>query len=250
VGNSDSNLLLEAQVGGLLVKEKSDGAVGHKTPVLHSTGIEIGDGQVIQLGQGVRSSKDLGKVLKNLGGDLESEAALLAQAGESVNTANNGLLQLGGGGLDVLELTNSPGNEVGGHDGSLLKDNSLLLRLDLGDLGNGHVGESNQLGGNNQGDSVGGLGSRLIPAGESAAGISGLELGDTHILGVTLSILVRGTVETSHLVAQDTIVVDMQDSGSLGELVLEGEGGGVAVIIKSGLDRVMTIKKRGDTVVW
>lgn len=47
--------------------------------------------------------------------------------------------------------------------------NGLLLRLDHGDLRDGHIGESDQLGGDNELDRVGGLGSRLIPAGEGAS---------------------------------------------------------------------------------
>lgn len=70
--------------------------------------------------------------------------------------------------------------------------------------------------------------------------IGGLELGDTHILGVALGILVRRTVETGHLVAQDTIVVDAEDSSTGGKLRVEGEGGGVAVVIERSRDGLMT----------
>jgi hypothetical protein len=129
---------------------------------------------------------------------------------------------------------------VGGHDGGLLKDNSLLVTL-LGLGGDGHVGESNQLGGDGQGDSVGGLGGRLIPAGEGTTGIGGLELGDTHVLGLALGILVRRAVETGHLVAQNTVVGDAEDGSTLGELRVEGESGGVTVLIECGRNRLDAI---------
>lgn len=63
---------------------------------------------------------------------------------------------------------------IGGHDGGLLEVNGLLLRLDHGNLRDGHVRKSNQLGGDNQLDRVGGLGSRLIPAWEGASKNVGL----------------------------------------------------------------------------
>lgn len=66
------------------------------------------------------------------------------------------------------------GTYIGGHDGGFLEVNSFLLRLDHGNLRDGHVRESNQLGGDNQLDRVGGLGSRLIPAGEGASRNVGL----------------------------------------------------------------------------
>lgn len=130
-----------------------------------------------------------------------------------------------------------PQTYVGRHDGGLLKDNGLLVTF-LGLGGDRHVGEGNQLGGDGQGDGVGGLGSGFIPAGEGTAGIGGLELGDTHVLGIALSILVGRAVETSHFVAQDTVVGDAEDGSTLGELRVEGEGGGVAVLIECGGNRL------------
>src|SRR5688572_25906211 len=59
VSNGDSDLLLEAQVRGLLIKEKGDGAVGNQTPVLHSASIEIGNGKMVELGERVSSAEDL-----------------------------------------------------------------------------------------------------------------------------------------------------------------------------------------------
>lgn len=112
VGNGDGDLLLEAQVRSLLVEEKGDSAVGDKTPVFHGASIKVRDGKVVQLGEGVCGSEDFGKVLEDLGGDLEGEATLLLQAGKGVDTASDGLLQLGGSGLDVLELSDSPSNQL------------------------------------------------------------------------------------------------------------------------------------------
>lgn len=75
-------------------------------------------------------------------------------------------------------------------------------------------------------------------------GIGGLELSDTHVLGVALIILVRRAVETSHLIAQDTIVVDAEDSGTGGKLRIEGESSGVAVVIEGGGDGLEATRSR------
>lgn len=131
---------------------------------------------------------------------------------------------------------------VGGHDRGLLKDNGFLVTL-LGLRGDGHVGESNQLFGDGQGDSISGLGSGLIPAGEGTAGIGSLELGDAHVLGLALGILVGRAVETGHLVAQNTVEGDAEDGSTLGELRVEGKGGSVAVLIECGRGRLDTINR-------
>lgn len=109
-----------------------------------------------------------------------------------------------------------------------------LLGLDSGDLLDGHVGESNELRWDAQLDREGSLDSGFVPAGKSAASLSGLELGDTHDLGIALGILVGGAVETGHLVVQDSLEQDVEDCGSLGQLLVECEGGGLAVFIKRG----------------
>lgn len=114
-----------------------------------------------------------------------------------------------------------------------------LLGLDSGDLLDGHIGESNKLRWDAQLDRKGSLDSGFVPAGECATGFGSFELGDTHDLGIALGILVGGAVETGHLVVQDSLEEDVEDCGSLGQLLVECEGGGLAVFIKRGRRSLM-----------
>lgn len=109
-----------------------------------------------------------------------------------------------------------------------------LLGLDSSDLFDRHVGEGNELSWHTQLNGEGSLDSGFVPAGESATSFGGLELGDTHDLGVALGILVGGPVETRHLVVQDSLEEDVENCRSLGQFVVECESGGLAVLIKRG----------------
>ncbi|KAI6764699.1 hypothetical protein HG531_012586 [Fusarium graminearum] len=228
IGNS----VLESRVRGLLVVENLGSTVGNKTPVLHGTVSELVDSDQIGLGQRVVNVKDLGEEVNDLGGVLKSPLTLLLETTGGVDTDGNllAVVLAISESLDVLKVTNSPGQKV-----AVLGRSSLLDR---------HVAQSNLVGRNLDVKVKGGLEVGLVEAGESSASVASLELGAEHVVpfaivgnrsGRSTGRLVLAAVETSHFIVDDTLELDGDDSlGSDRELLVKGDGRalGLGVIVK------------------
>lgn len=243
VGNNVGNIVLKASRGSLLVKEHAGRAVGDQTPVLHGAVGELVDSQKIRLGERVVNIEDFGKVVNGLGGVLESVAALLLEAAGSVHADGELLAVVAalGESLDVLEVTDGPGQEVAAHDGSSLKRDELPALLGRLGLLDRHVAKSNLVVGDLNLEIVCGLQIGLVKAGESSAGVAGLELGAEHVVPLIVAGdrvgrsddgLVLASVEASHVVVDDTL--ERNDDGSLlgdGDILVKGNGGALSGLI-------------------
>jgi hypothetical protein len=119
VGDNVGNSVLESGVGGLLIIKNLSSTVGNKTPVLHGTVSELVDSDQVGLGQRVVNIKDLGEEVDDLGGVLESPLTLLLQTTGGVDTDGNllAVVLAISESLDILKVTDSPGQKVGAHDG-------------------------------------------------------------------------------------------------------------------------------------
>lgn len=135
---------------------------------------------------------------------------------------------------------------VSGHDGGLLKVIGHLLGLDSCDRLDRHVGQGDQASGHLELDGEGSLDSRLVPAWEGHSAGSGFELCHAHVLSVALGVLVRRAVEAGHLVVKNTVKVNAQDGGTLGQFRFESKGGGLTVVVircGSGLVAIDQVEK-------
>jgi hypothetical protein len=180
------------------------------------------NGQQINLGKRVIDLEDLGEVVDNLVAVVQGKMTLLLQTAGSVNPDGNVLavvLALGES-LDVLKVTNSPRQEVGRHDGRSLKDDGVeAVPLAGLDLLLGHVAECDLILGYFKLDIEGSLQVGLVEAGESAAGVAGLELGAEHVVELVVLCnrsgdvalgLVLGAVEAGHDVVDKALELDLQ----------------------------------------
>lgn len=232
------NTLLGSGTAGLLVKQQVDNTISNKTPVLHSALGKVGNSNLVHLGEGELDAKDLFVELEGSNSKVEGEAAVLnVLARRSVDTDGNAE----GGGLDVVELTNDEGYEIGGHERGGVEVDSLLGGatnggLDLGLVGNVHVTQASQVLVGNEGDGELGLESRFVKARESSAAVGSLHLsGSEDTFGAVVALECR-SVETSHLVIQLTGELDLKlGLGALGEGSIEVELADLGFLIKGNL---------------
>ena len=180
------------------------------------------NGQKIDLGKRVVNLEDLGEVVDNLVAVVQSKTTLLLQAARSVDPDRNVLavvLALGES-LDVLKVTDSPRQKVGRHDRRSLEYDSVEADPLAGlDLLLGHVAERDLVLGHFQLNIEGSLEVGLVEAGESAAGVAGLELGAEHVVELVVLCdgsgdvalgLVLGAVEAGHDVVDKALKLDLQ----------------------------------------
>lgn len=105
-------MTLVAQITGLLVEEKTNGAIGNQTPVLHGSRFEVRDGNQVHLGEGVCDAKKFRKVFQGERGNRESKLGLLSLSRKNVDTAGDGLGEVLGHSLDVLKLSDNESNQL------------------------------------------------------------------------------------------------------------------------------------------
>lgn len=250
VGDNVGDGVLESSIRSLLVKEDLSSTVGNETPVLHGAVSELVDGEQVRLGKRVVNVENLREKVDDLRGVLQSPATLLLETTGGVDTDGNLLSVVLAVGqlLNVLKVTDSPGQKVAAHDGRRLEGNQLPALL--GGLGvlDGHVAQGDLVGGDLNLQVVGGLEVGLVEAGESSAGIAGLELGAEHVVPLVVvgdrgsrgfGRLVLASVETGHLVVDDALELD--DEGGLlgnGELIVKGDGGALGLGIVGDVGRL------------
>ncbi|KAI6756739.1 hypothetical protein HG530_011337 [Fusarium avenaceum] len=183
---------------------------------------ELVDGNQVRLGKRVVDIEDLGEEVNDLRGVLESPLTLLLQATGSVDTDGDllAVVLAVSESLDVLKVTDTPGQEV-----AIFGRSSLL---------DGHVAQSNLVGRNLDFEIKSGLEVGLVKARECSTSIASLELGAEHVVRFAVvrdrssrsrSRLVLAAVETSHVIVDDTLEFD--SDGSLGrdrELLIKGDG--------------------------
>jgi hypothetical protein len=196
--------LLGRSTARLLIEQEIDNTVGDETPVLHGTLREIGNGNVVHLGEGEFSAKDLLVEFESFDAKLEREAAVFnVLAGRSVDAAGDAVRAR----LDVVELTDDEGQQVSRHERRRVEVNSLLgsarnLGLDLRLGSNIHVTQTGEilLGDENNGKL--GLERRFVETWERSPRIGGLHLrrGEDTLCAVVS--LEGGAVEAGHFVVE------------------------------------------------
>lgn len=250
VGDNVGDGVLESSIRSLLVKEDLSSTVGNETPVLHGAVSELVDGEQVRLGKRVVNVENLREKVDDLRGVLQSPATLLLETTGGVDTDGNLLSVVLAVGqlLDVLKITDSPGQKVAAHDGRRLEGNQLPALL--GGLGvlDGHVAQGDLVGGDLNLQVVSGLEVGLVEAGESSAGIASLELGAEHVVPLVVAgdrgsrgfgRLVLAAVETGHLVVDDALELD-DERGLLGngELIVKGDGGALGLGVVGDVGRL------------
>jgi hypothetical protein len=141
--------------------------------------------QKINLGERVLDAEDLGEVVDNLVGALESQLALVLEASGGVDSDGEilSVVLASGEVLDVFKVTESPSQEVGAHDGGTVERNNLCARLAaLLDFLLRHVGQGGLVLGDFNLEVEGCLEVGLVEAGEGSTSIARLELGGQHVV--------------------------------------------------------------------
>ena len=215
------NALLGGSTADLLVQKEVHNSVCDKTPVLHGTLSEVRNGDLVHLGERELNAEDLLVESEGLGSKVEREAAVLNILSRRSIDANGDAEVVG---LDVVELTDDEGDEVGGHEGRLVEGNGFLaILLSLGS--NIHVAEAGQLLVGDESDGELGLQGRLVEAGECAASVGRLHLGDSQETLCAIGVVVGRPVETSHLVVELASELDLElGLGALADAIVELEG--------------------------
>ena len=176
------NALLGGRPADFLVEKQIHNAVRHQAPVLHGAGSKIGDGNLVHLGQRKFDAEHFFVESKSARREVQRETAVLdVLAWGSVDTDGNAEVL----GLDVVEIADDEGEQVGGHQRRRIELDRLLrsaadFGMHLGLRGDIHVAQARQVLVRNQGDGELGFERGLIEAREGPAGVGGLELGNSH----------------------------------------------------------------------
>ena len=243
VRDNVGNVVLEARRSSGFIVEDTSGSVSDETPVLHGSVCEFVNSEQVGLGERVLNLENVGEEVNDLGGVFNSPFSLVLETASSVN-ADGQLLAVVlalSETLNVLEITESPGQEVGAHDGSALKGHDLpALLAGLGVLDR-HVAEDDLVDGDLNVKVEGSLQVGLVKARESSTSIGRLELCAEHVVelvvegdgGSRVNLgLVLAAVETSHVVVDDA--VKLNDYVGLlgdGDLLVELDGGALGLFI-------------------
>ncbi|GJC83687.1 hypothetical protein ColLi_06525 [Colletotrichum liriopes] len=242
VGDDVGDAVAVPRLGRLLVEEDGGGAVGDETPVLHGAVGELVDSEQVGLGEGVLDAEDVGEEVNDAGRVPQGPAALLLEAAGGVDADGQLLAVVAALGelLDVLEVADGPGEEVGAHLGAGLEGDELPAVLGLLGVLDGHVAEGDLVVGDLNLKVEGGLEVGLVEAGEGAAGVAGLELGAEHVVPLVVAGhrlggldggLVLAAVEAGHLVVDDSLELDGEDGLlGLGDLLVKGDGGALLLL--------------------
>lgn len=107
-------LELDRVVRGPLVKEDLGRAIHDQTPVLHGARDELGDDDVVALGERLVDSKHVGKVVERRRRVLEGELGVLGVTWWRVDPHGDllALVLAGGELLDALKLPDGPGEKL------------------------------------------------------------------------------------------------------------------------------------------
>mmetsp|Transcript_62381 Transcript_62381/g.98718 ORF Transcript_62381/g.98718 Transcript_62381/m.98718 type:complete len:299 (+) Transcript_62381:1805-2701(+) len=214
-------VLLCRRHGAFLAKERHL-PIGHQAPVFHGASSEIWDGNHVHLWQRIRNPKELIVELQRPDAALQRKTASGAVTWTCKDASENTTLGLS---THEFEFAHAKGQEVGAHLRSHHKY-LLLLAIRASFLAaRWHVGDRREVAGINHRHYEGSFPGRLIPTREAASGINGFELSGGHESLHALGIRVLRTVESSHLVVQDTTEFDFQHTFAHRENLLEANDG-------------------------
>ena len=179
------------------VDEQGHLAIGHETPVLHGARGEIRQGRHVELGKRIRDAEPLLEVVQCELRHLEREASVFPLPRRRPDANGD---TAGPGRLDMLELGDDEGHEVGGHLRRHLEmDDRVVAPRTLGQ--SRHVRERREAAGHHELHVERRLPIRLVPAREAAPRVGRLELRRGAPARLAAHDVGRA-VETVHLVVQ------------------------------------------------
>ena len=192
VGHHLGDALAGACRGILRVHQQGGFTVGDAAPVLHGPRGEVGNGDVVQLGQRVGDVEIIVEISQQLDRGVEGEPGLVLFASRGPYAD---FRAVGSVGLHRYDVADNKGQQVGGHYGGFAKPDGLEARPRRPFLHDRRVGYCLVFVGEDQRDVEYGLLGRLVPAGESPAGVGSLELGSCQVPGLPFRILVLRAIE-------------------------------------------------------
>ena len=249
VRDNVGNVVLEARRSSGLIVEDTSGSVSDETPVLHGSVCEFVDREQVRLGERVLNLENIGEEVNDLGGVLNSPLSLVLETAGSVN-ADGQLLAVVlalSVTLNVLEITQSPGQEISAHDGSALKGHDLPALLAGLGLLDRHVAEDDLVDGDLNVEVERSLQVGLVKAREGSTSIGRLELCAEHVVELVVEGdrrsrvnlgLVLAAVETSHVVVDDAVKLN-DDASLLGHrnLLVELDASTLSLLIVADIAR-------------
>ena len=109
--------------GGVFgIEEECYLTVGDCSPVFHSAGGEVGDGEMVELFQGIGDAEIVVVILQETNGGIEGKLAEMLIASGSEDT-HEGTVRCGG--FNTGEVTDDEGQEIGGHARSFCERDGL-----------------------------------------------------------------------------------------------------------------------------
>ena len=228
VGDDNGHPLARARRRLLGVHQNRGLAVGHRAPVLHGPGGEVGDGQQVHLRQRIGDVKVFVEERQRPRGHVQREPPLLPPTHRRVDPHRHAFFSLR---LDVVELADDERQQIGGHHRGLGEPHGLETAVPGLDRARRHVRNRHPVQRHHQRHREHGLLRRLVPARERAPGVRGLELGDRHdpLFAVHP---VDTPVEPVHLVVQLPGELDGQPCRSRLQLFAENERDGVFLLVR------------------
>ena len=179
----------EAGVGG---GEEEAFAVGDEAPVFHGAGLEVGEGDLVKLGEGVADLEFVDEEVEGADGDVASEGEVGDRVVGGGVGGDFGLVL--GGGRDGVEAADDKGEEVGAHGRGFVEGgaDALVFELEAGDDGGVAKGAHERAVDEDEVEL--GLGLGLVDAGEDIAGIVAFKLGGDDFASGAGGGLVGGVV--------------------------------------------------------
>ena len=174
-------------------------AVGDAAPIFHRPGGEVGDGDMVQLGQGIGNAEVIVEIPQQLDRSIQRESGLRFLARRSPDAHPRAV---GGISLHRHQIAHHKGQQVGGHHRRLGESDRLPSRRGRRFRHDGRIGNRLVAVGEHQSDVEHRLKRRLIPAGKGAAGIGSLKLRSSQIADFPVRRPVFGAVKPHQPVIQ------------------------------------------------
>ena len=173
--------------------------IGDSPPVLHRARREVGYGDVVELGEGIRDSEVVVEVVKQRDGRIEREPPFVFAAANRPHAHQNAVPRPL---FHAREIANDERQQIRRHDGRFGESDGFLPRRAHAHRNRLRVGYGFQLFRDDEGYVESRLDRRLVPARERAARVGGFELRGSHPPPLAVCVGVRGPVESAQLVVE------------------------------------------------
>ena len=219
VGYHLSDSLPGARRGVIRVHQQSGFPISDAAPVFHRSGGKVGDGNMVQLLQGVGYAEVIVEEGQHSRRSFQGETALFLLASGGPNTYP-GVVDCFL--FNVGQVSDDKGHKVGGHNRSPGKHYGFVARIQPRRVNYRRVGDGHHLRRYIKGQLKSCFAGRLVPAGEGAAGVGGLKLGGSQVGRFPFRVDVLAAVKAPQLVVERACKAQVQ----LGCARLNGVGKG------------------------